>query len=154
MDGPWRGDDRLLILHPDMACFSGIAHKMADAVLAALTGQARPRLCYLPTAAADRPSAIDSWYAYCEVLDVEPFHQEVFISSYRMERGWDEVLLSMDGIVASGGNTLNQQAIWRAQGWSVWPKYSSIETCPVLAERSGSRTSGAGSSRVNSSKYC
>ncbi|HYW50922.1 MAG TPA: Type 1 glutamine amidotransferase-like domain-containing protein, partial [Gemmatimonadaceae bacterium] len=31
-------------------------------------------------------------------------------------QGWDEVLLSMDGIVVSGGNTLNQQAIWKAQG--------------------------------------
>ena len=34
-------------------------------------------------------------------------------------RGWDEVLLSVDGIVASGGNTLNQQAIWKAQGIDV-----------------------------------
>ncbi len=84
--------------------------------LAALTGKPRPRLCYLPTATADRPSAIESWYGYCEALDVEPFHQGVFISSYRMDRSWEEVLLSMDGIVASGGNTLNQQAIWRAQG--------------------------------------
>jgi peptidase E len=33
-----------------------------------------------------------------------------------MDRGFEEVLLSMDGIVVSGGNTLNQQAIWRAQG--------------------------------------
>lgn len=84
--------------------------------LAALTGKPRPRLCYLPTASADRQSRIDSWYAYCSVLDVEPFHQESFISSYSMDRSWEEVFLSMDGIVASGGNTLNQQAIWRAQG--------------------------------------
>jgi peptidase E len=84
--------------------------------LAALTGKPRPRLCYLPTASADRPSGIESWYAYCSVLDVEPFHQETFISSYSMDQSWEEVFLSMDGIVVSGGNTLNQQAIWRAQG--------------------------------------
>jgi len=84
--------------------------------MAALTGKDRPRLCYLPTAAADRPSSIERWYAYCEVLDVEAHHQESFISSYRMDRSWEEVFLSMDGIVVSGGNTLNQQAIWRAQG--------------------------------------
>jgi dipeptidase E len=36
-----------------------------------------------------------------------------------MKQSWDEVLLSMDGIVASGGNTLNQQAIWKAQGIDV-----------------------------------
>jgi peptidase E len=84
--------------------------------MAALTGKERPRLCYLPTAAADRQSSIDGWYAYCAALDVEPHHQAAFISSYRMDQTWEEVFLSMDGIVVSGGNTLNQQAIWRAQG--------------------------------------
>src|SRR4029078_2866794 len=34
-------------------------------------------------------------------------------------QSWEEVLLSMDAIVASGGNTLNQQAIWKAQGIDV-----------------------------------
>jgi len=84
--------------------------------MAALTGKERPRLCYLPTASADRPSGIESWYAYCEVLNVEAHHQESFISSYSMNQSWEDVFLSMDGIVVSGGNTLNQQAIWRAQG--------------------------------------
>jgi peptidase E len=42
--------------------------------------------------------------------------QRSFIASTEQARDWDEVLLSMDGIVVSGGNTLNQQAIWRAQG--------------------------------------
>ena len=37
----------------------------------------------------------------------------------RRSESWDEVLLSMDGIVCSGGNTLNQQAIWKAQGIDV-----------------------------------
>mgnify|MGYP000467616395 CR=1 FL=1 len=63
-----------------------------------------------------RESGIIRWYQNCAPLDVEPHHQESFISSYRQERSWEEVFLSMDGIVASGGNTLNQQAIWRAQG--------------------------------------
>src|SRR5207248_9083857 len=76
----------------------------------------RPRLCYLPTASADRADGIISWYRTCAPLSVEPFVQESFISSYRQTKGFDEVLLSMDGIVASGGNTLNQQAIWKAQG--------------------------------------
>jgi peptidase E len=42
--------------------------------------------------------------------------QESFIASTRQTRSWEEVLLSVDGIVVSGGNTLNQQAIWKAQG--------------------------------------
>lgn len=84
--------------------------------LASLTGKARPRLCYLPTASADRESGIIRWYENCAPLDVIPFSQDSFISSYAMDRSWEEVLLSMDGIVVSGGNTLNQQAIWKVQG--------------------------------------
>jgi dipeptidase E len=84
--------------------------------MAQLTGKPRPRLCYLPTASADRPEGIVGWFQMCAPLSVEPFVQESFIASSQQKLGWDEVLLSMDGIVASGGNTLNQQAIWKAQG--------------------------------------
>jgi dipeptidase E len=84
--------------------------------MAELTGKERPRICYLPTASADRDSGVIRFYEDCAPLDVEPHVQRSFISSYRMEQSWDEVLLSMDGIVVSGGNTLNQQAIWRVQG--------------------------------------
>jgi len=84
--------------------------------MASLTGKSKPRLCYLPTASADRESGTIRWYQNCAPLDVVPFVQESFISSYRMEKSWEEVLLSMDGIVVSGGNTLNQQAIWKVQG--------------------------------------
>lgn len=86
------------------------------AEMARLTGVERPRLCYLPTAVGDDRNRVVQWYETCADLDVDALHQDAFISTYRMSRGWDEVLLSMDGIVASGGNTLNQQAIWRAQG--------------------------------------
>lgn len=84
--------------------------------LASLTGKDRPRLCYLPTASADGDSGIIRWYEHCAPLNVEPHVQASFISSYRMDETFEDVLLSMDGIVVSGGNTLNQQAIWKAQG--------------------------------------
>lgn len=84
--------------------------------MAQLTGKPRPRLCYLPTASADRPDGIISWFRSCAPLNVEAFVQESFIASPRQMQSWEEVFLSMDGIVASGGNTLNQQAIWKAQG--------------------------------------
>ena len=87
--------------------------------MASLTGKPRPRLCYLPTAAGDRPDGIITWFRNCAQLDVVPFVQESFITSARQTRTWEEVLLSMDAIVASGGNTLNQQAIWKAQGIDV-----------------------------------
>jgi len=84
--------------------------------MATLTGKPRPRICYLPTASADSTSGIISWYRSCAPLNVEALVQESFIASARQTRSWEDVLLSVDGIVASGGNTLNQQAIWKAQG--------------------------------------
>ena len=87
--------------------------------MAALTGKPRPRLCYLPTASADNPGGIIEWFRSCAPLNVEAYAQESFIESLTQKQSWEEVLLSMDGIVVSGGNTLNQQAIWKAQGIDV-----------------------------------
>ena len=84
--------------------------------MAQLTGKPRPRICYLPTASADNPYSIMDFYRSCAPLDVEAQVQGTFIESLSQTRGWDEVFLSMDAIVVSGGNTLNQQAIWKAQG--------------------------------------
>ncbi|MCR4374327.1 MAG: peptidase E [Acidobacteria bacterium] len=84
--------------------------------MAELTGKPRPKLCYLPTASADGPAGIIAWFRNCAPLNVEPSVQESFIASTRQARSWEEVFLSVDGIVCSGGNTLNQQAIWKAQG--------------------------------------
>ena len=87
--------------------------------MATLTGKPRPKLLYLPTASADSQSGIISWFRSCAPLDVYPLAQESFIASTRQTQSWEEVLLTVDGIVASGGNTLNQQAIWKAQGIDV-----------------------------------
>jgi len=84
--------------------------------LAELTGKEKPKLCYLPTASSNWESSSIRWYEHCAPLEVIPSVQRSYISSYRMDQSWEDVLLSVDGIVASGGNTLNQQAIWHAQG--------------------------------------
>src|ERR1700759_4368789 len=84
--------------------------------MAELSGKPRPKILYLPTASADSPSGIINFYMECAPLNVEPSVQLSFIESLSQKRGWDEVLLGVDGIVCSGGNTLNQQAIWHAQG--------------------------------------
>ncbi len=84
--------------------------------MAQLTGKPRPRLLYLPTASADRVDGSLTWFRNCAPLNVEPSVQESFIASTRQLQSWEEVLLNVDGIVCSGGNTLNQQAIWQAQG--------------------------------------
>jgi len=86
---------------------------------AELTGKPRPRICFLPTAVGDRPEAKLTFYNWCAPLNVEPFVQDVFIESLTQTKNWDEVFLSADAILVSGGNTLNQQAIWRAQGIDV-----------------------------------
>ena len=87
--------------------------------MAALTGKKRPKILFFPTASADSPAATISFFRNCAPLEVEPSSQNVFIESLSQKLGWDEVLLSVDGIVCSGGNTLNQQAIWKAQGIDV-----------------------------------
>jgi peptidase E len=87
--------------------------------MAQQTGKTRPKLLYLPTASADSATSTLSWYRSCAPLNVEPSDQAAFIASSRQDRSWEEVLLSVDGIVCSGGNTLNQQAIWKAQGIDV-----------------------------------
>jgi len=87
--------------------------------MAELTGKPRPRICYLPTASADNPYGTIGFYKACASLNVTPFVQDSFIESTEQTKGWDEVFLSMDGIVVSRGNTLNQQAIWKAQGIDV-----------------------------------
>jgi len=87
--------------------------------MAELTGKPRPKLLFLPTASADRVDGILTWFKACAPLNVEPSVQESFIASTRQDKSWSDVLLSVDGIVASGGNTLNQQAIWKAQGIDV-----------------------------------
>ncbi|MFM8911036.1 MAG: Type 1 glutamine amidotransferase-like domain-containing protein [Gemmatimonadota bacterium] len=88
-------------------------------LMAQLSGKPRARICYLPTASADDKDGTIRFFQHCAPLAVEPFVQHSFIESLSQTQGWDEVLLSMDGIVVSGGNTLNQQAIWKAQGIDV-----------------------------------
>ncbi|HEY0966251.1 MAG TPA: peptidase E [Opitutaceae bacterium] len=87
--------------------------------MAELTGKARPKICFLPTASADSATNTLTFFRNCAPLNVEPSMQESFIASTRQSKSWEEVFLSVDAIVVSGGNTLNQQAIWKAQGIDV-----------------------------------
>ena len=81
-----------------------------------LTGKENPKVCLLPTASADRPERIKGWSNYGEQLGFDPYAQPMFISSYRQRESFESVLLNMDAIWVSGGNTLNMIAIWKAQG--------------------------------------
>jgi peptidase E len=97
------------------ACGAGLQAPFLQ-YMASLTGKPKPRICLLPTAVADSPTFIETWLQRCSPLGIEPHIQRVFISSYDQKISFEESLLSMDGIVVSGGNTLNMMAIWKAQG--------------------------------------
>lgn len=81
-----------------------------------LTGKKNPRICLLPTASADRDSRVLRWFERAHGLGFQAFVQRMFVSSYRQKEPFEDVLLSMDAIWVSGGNTLNMIAIWKAQG--------------------------------------
>ncbi len=97
-----------------------------------LTGKARPKICYLPTASGDSEQVIIRWYDLVHDLSVEPYVQKVWISSYNQKVSFEDALLSMDAIIVGGGNTLNMMAIWKAQGIDVVLK-KALEKGIVLA---------------------
>jgi len=84
--------------------------------VASLTRKTNPRVCYIPTAAADNPYAIAAWYATCVDLPLRPFVMRTFLSASPSQQTFAEFILSMDAIIVGGGNTLNMLAIWKAQG--------------------------------------
>ena len=49
--------------------------------MATLTGKARPRICYLPTASADSAQGSLAFFQACAPLNVEPHVQASFIAS-------------------------------------------------------------------------
>jgi peptidase E len=81
-----------------------------------LINKENPKMCLLPTAGADNPYTINNWYERCRQLDIQGYAQRMFISSYDQKSSFEEVLLDMDAILVTGGNTLNMLAIWKAQG--------------------------------------
>jgi len=82
----------------------------------ALTKKTSPRICFLPTAGADSPYAINWWYELCQDLPMKAYVQRVFLNSSPEQKTFEENLLGMDAIVVGGGSTLNMMAIWKAQG--------------------------------------
>lgn len=81
-----------------------------------LTKKANPKICFIPTAGADNPYAINWWYEMCLKLPMKPDVLRTFINSSPDQNTFEETLLSMDAVVVGGGNTLNMMAIWKAQG--------------------------------------
>ena len=81
-----------------------------------LTGKPKPRVLFLPTAAADDRRVIEYIYNLCKDLPLEPSVLVTFISSSPEQKTFEAQIMGSDAIVVGGGNTLNMLAIWNAQG--------------------------------------
>ena len=99
--------------------FGGGRDKVITRYLIGLTQKENPRICFLPTATGDNPASINSWYASCQDLPMRPYVMETFIDSYSTEKTFEDTIMSMDGILVGGGNTLNMLSIWKSQGIDV-----------------------------------
>jgi dipeptidase E len=84
---------------------------LSDFVLG-LAQSDRPRMCYAPTAGAERDQAIATFYETF-ALRTEPSVLRLFGVPRAALR---EFLLAQDVIWVSGGNTANMLAIWRVHG--------------------------------------
>jgi len=95
--------------------------------VAKLADKKNPKICFLPTAAADDERAIGYWYRLCSDLPLEPAALKTFISSSPEQKTFEEEILGSDAIIVGGGNTLNMIAIWKTQGidtllWNAYKK--------------------------------
>jgi peptidase E len=80
-----------------------------------LTGQSRPRLCFLTTASGDRDSEIAMYYnAFAGSDDAVVSHLELFMMPNVADPAAH--LLAQDVIWVSGGSVANLLAVWRAHG--------------------------------------
>lgn len=77
------------------------------------TGKTRPRVCYLPTASAERPEAVNRFYEGCLALGAFPS----VLSLFRLPTSdLEGFLLSHNAIVVGGGNTRSMLALWKEWG--------------------------------------
>lgn len=84
--------------------------------LISLTGKENPKICFLPTPMGDSEIYINKWFEIAKELPIQPFAQKVFISSAEQKNSFDDILLQMDAILVTGGNTLNALSLWKAHG--------------------------------------
>ena len=86
---------------------------LLDEYLLGLTGVARPRVCFVPTASGDSESYVARFTAAFERLDCRPSHLSMF---RRDGRDLREFVLEQHLIYVGGGNTANLLAVWRTHG--------------------------------------
>jgi len=77
-----------------------------------LTGEARPRVCLIPTASGDNAEYVANFYSTL-AQHAEATHLELFGRTVEDIEGF---LLDQDLVFVSGGNTANLLALWRLHG--------------------------------------
>lgn len=109
-------DSTQVLISKILFIYGGGPNKAFINYVASLTNKPNPKICYLPTASADNPGGIVTWYTSCEDLPLRPYVMKTFINSSPAQKTFDEIIMSMDAIIVGGGSTLNMIAIWKAQG--------------------------------------
>jgi dipeptidase E len=101
------------VASPRIVAFGGWAEDPLWDHIFELCSKPRPRLLFVPTAAADDPSAtLDVYDRFHGRADVSHVHFFPWPPDDLRER-----TLERDVILVSGGNTANMLAIWRAHGF-------------------------------------
>lgn len=83
-----------------------------DELLLELTGVARPKVCYLPTAGGEKPEFVVRFYEAFAGRDCEPSHVTLFGTPEDPAAH----VARQDAVYVGGGNTANMLAIWRVHG--------------------------------------
>jgi peptidase E len=102
---------------PQIVALGGLGDDGAAGVLVqfvlGLTGKERPRVCFVPTASAESPELLVTFYE-----QLNGFAECSHVSFFPWPRDdLREHLLSQDAVFVSGGSTANLLAIWRAHGF-------------------------------------
>jgi peptidase E len=88
---------------------------LLDDYVLSLTGEERPKVCFLPTASGDADHYIVRFYRAFPGTRCVPSH----LSLFRRERGAEDIrahLLDQDLIYVGGGSVLSMLGVWRAHG--------------------------------------
>ena len=78
-----------------------------------LTGKARPKVLFVPTASGDDAAYLLTFYQAFAGVDCEPSHLALF---NRTVDDIDAFIRAQDVVMVGGGNTANMLAIWRLHG--------------------------------------
>jgi len=116
LHGQEKGESKKILKDKTIFVTGGVFDQVYIKYIAGLTGKENPKICYVATATGDNPVNVVRWFSYCEDLPVRPYFMKTFINSTSTPKSFEEIIMSMDAIVVSGGNTLNMLAIWKAHG--------------------------------------